>query len=459
MVLDFFYFLYSLKNKQRKAMNLKNKQKGFTLVELILIVGIISIMTIGLYIKYRSVNNAQKIEMQMQDLYAISNNITKGFQSQTSLGTFNNTTAIIKGLIPVEISNSPIISSKFGTTLTLSDKLVAGNPGYEIIINNITPKECSAIATTKFANEVDEIWINGANRKTTGQQLTNANISTIVTQCNTANSVGFRNRVYFSPPTDEYSSNRPNQTNKYYIPTLNANVTSASNTCSMGGTWTGSFCSCPVGQEFNGSACVAHGPLNCAYGEGVRNIGGACEALPPTKASETFFNGTTFVTQAPQHYTSPPTTQAACVTANGYWDRTTNICGGVLPTQTTGAVTAPIPVREGDRYFPQAMNTQVTNLVSDNAVRDSASFCAANGGNWDGKICNYCPSPNGIATTHTRIVNATAGTAIVTNMAANPATVPLSANGHAASSVWNVDRCVTPSAGLMGPTYPQVVTW
>lgn len=436
-------------------MNFKNKQKGFTLVELVLIVGIISLMSIGLYIKYRSVTNEQKVQLQMQDLYAISNNITKGFQSENSLGTFNNTIARTKGLIPREIDNNPNIVSRFGTTLTLSNQLVAGNPGYEILINNITPKECAAIGTTKFANEVDEIWINGANRKTTGTQLTSANIATIVTQCNTANSIGFRNRVYFSIRPEDYSSTRPTQTNKYYIPTLNANVTSASTACPMGGTWTGSFCSCPVGQEFNGSACVAHNVNNCAYGQGVNGVGQPCSALPPTKASETFFNGTTFVTQAPPHYTPPPTTQAACATANGYWDSTTGICGGVLPTQTTGAVTAPSPVYQGGRYFPQTMNGQVNSLVNDNAVRDSSAFCAANGGNWDGKICNYCPSPNSIATTHTRIVNPTAGTALIANMRANPATSATNPIGHPASSVWNVDRCVTPSNG----SYPTPVVW
>lgn len=437
-------------------MNFKNKQKGFTLVELVLIVGLISLMTIGLYVKYRSVTNAQKVQLQMQDLYAISNNITKGYQSETTLGTFNNTTAIGKGLIPTEIANNPNIFSRFGTTITLSPQTVAGNTGYEILINNITPKECASIATTKFGNEVDEIWINGANTKTTGTQLTSANIATIVTQCNTANSIGFRNRVYFATPLDLYNSNRPSQTNKYYIPTLNDNVTSASTACPMGGTWTGSFCSCPVGQEFNGSACAAYSIANCPYGQGLLNPGStACQALPPTKATETFFNGTTFVTQAPPHYVPPPTTQAACNTANGYWDSTTGLCGGVLPTQTTGAVTAPSPVYQGGRNFPQTMNGQVNSLVSDNAVRDSAAFCSANGGNWDGKICNYCPSPNGISSTNTQIVNATTGTATVANMGGNPGTTPTTPLGHTASSVWSVDRCVTPSAG----SYPAKPTW
>lgn len=441
-------------------MNFKNKQKGFTLVELVLIVGIISLMAIGLYIKYRSVNNAQKVQLQMQDLYAISNKITKGYQSETSLGptgSFNNTVAISKGLVPIEIANSPIIVSRFGTTITLSDKTVLGNPGYEILINNITPKECASIGTTKFANDVDEIWINGANTKTTGTQLTSANIANIVTQCNTANSIGFRNRVYFSVNPDTYVSNRSFQTNKYYIPTLNNNVTSVSTACPMGGTWTGSFCSCPANTEFNGSACVSNTTVltNCGYGTGAIQGNNTCQPLPPTNPTETFFNGTTFVTQAPPHYVPPPTTQAACTAASGYWDSTTGICGGVLPTQITGAVTAPSPVYQSGRYFPQATNSQVTALVSDNNVRDSAAFCSANGGNWDGKICNYCPSPNGISTTKTQIVNAQTGTATVANMSANPAPTPNTPNGHSASSVWSTDRCVTPSSG----PYPNPPVW
>lgn len=437
----------------------KNHQKGFTLVELVLVVGLIALMTIGIYLKYKSIYMDRSVQLQMQDLYAFNNKINGAYQSSSSLTTLNNTTAISGGLVPTELINAPNIINRFGSTITLSRQLVAGVEGYEILLNNITPKACSLIGTSKYANEVDEIWINGANNKTTGNSLTAANIATIVTQCNSATSIGFRNRMFYNTPPDSYTQKRPTQTNKYYIPTLNNTVTSASTACGSGGTWNGSFCSCPAGTEFDGAACTSNStPLNCAYGTGTDQTTGACAALPPTKSQETFYNGTTMVTQSPPHYSATaPTTRATCTAANGYWDATTNICGGILPTQTTGSVSAPAPTYQGGRYLPQVMNTQVSSLTQDTNVRDGAGRCAATGGNWDGKICNYCPAPSTIVSTNTRIVNATTGTATVANLSSNP-TAGIALAGHAATSTWNVDRCVTPAASA-APPYPQTVNW
>lgn len=443
-----------------KLIKEKSHKKGFTLIELILVVGIITLMTIGIYVKYKSMYLDRSVQLEMQDLYALNNKINNAYQSSTTLSTLNNTTAISGGLVPTELISAPNIINRFGSTITLSRQLVAGVEGYEILLNNITPKACSLIGTSKYANEVDEIWINGANRKTTGSSLTTANIATIISQCNTATSIGFRNRVFFNTPPDSYTQKRPTQTNKYYIPTLNNSVISASTSCGSGGTWNGSFCSCPAGTSFDGTACTSiANPLNCGYGTGTNSTTGACTALPATKTQETVYNGTTVVTQSTTHYTAPaPTSRAACTAAGGYWDATTSICGGILPTQTYGSVVAPAPTYQGGRYLPQVMNGQVSALTQDTSVRDAAGRCAAAGGNWDGKVCNYCPTPTTISSVNTAIVNATTGNQLVVTLASNPTTNPKIVSGHTSSSTWNTDRCVTPSA-TPGPPYPQTVNW
>lgn len=445
-----------------KLFNLKNKEKGFTLVELVLIVGIIALMTIGIYIKYRSISNNAKIQQQTQDLYALSNKINGAYQSSASLATLNNTTAIAGGLVPTELINSPNIISRFGTTLTLAPSPVpiAGVSGYSITINNITPKFCGSMGTSKYANEVDEVWISGVSRKTTGTSLTNANMTAIITACNTATNIEFRNRMYYNTAPENYLQNRPTQTSKYYIPTLASSVNSASTSCSGGASWTGSFCSCPAGTEWTGSMCASNVtiPTNCGYGTGATLGSTNCSTLPTTKAQETVYNGTTFVTQNITYYSaSAPTTRAACTTAGGYWDAITNICGGIVPGQTAGTKTSLAPTYQGGRYLPQAMNGQVNAQIPVTTVNGAASQCSAAGGNWDGKICNYCPTPTTIGSVNTAIVNANNNTQIAL-MSNNPTTNPRVVSGHATSSTWNVDRCVTPAAAA-APPYPQTVAW
>lgn len=443
-----------------KLTNFKNKEQGFTLVELVLIVGIIALMSIGIYIKYRSISMNNNVQMQMQDLFAMSNKITGAYQSSASLSTLNNTTAIAGGLVPTELINSPNINSRFGTTITLSSTTVAATSGYNITINNISANACGLIGTSKYAKQVDEIWINGVSQKTTGSDLTNANVSSIISACNTATSISFRNRMYYNTAPDSYVQTRPTQTNKYYIPTLASSVNSASTSCGAGGSWTGSFCSCPAGTEWTGSMCSSNVtvPTNCGYGTGATLGSSVCSNLPTTKSQETIYNGTTFVTQNVTYYSATaPTTRAACTAANGYWDAVTNICGGIVPGQAAGTKNSLTPDYQGGRYLPQAMNGQVTAQVPVTTVNGAASQCSAAGGNWDGKICNYCPTPTTIGSVNTAIVNANTNTQVAL-MANNPTTNPKVVSGHTATSTWNVDRCVTPAAAA-APPYPQTVTW
>ena len=123
-----------------KLFNLKNKEKGFTLVELLLIIGLIALASIGIYQKYKKVMTQTNTKLEVQDLYALTNKIGNAYQNSNNLTSLNNTTAIAGGLVPTELISSPNIINRFGGTLTLapSPAPIAGLSGYSITINNIT---------------------------------------------------------------------------------------------------------------------------------------------------------------------------------------------------------------------------------------------------------------------------------------------------------------------------------
>lgn len=429
-------------------LNIKKQKNGFTLVELVLIIGLITIMSIGIYVKYRTMSVSNNIQLQIQDLYAINNKITGAYQSSTSLATLDNTSAIAGSLVPADlvISNSNIMS-RFGTTITLLPTIVAASPSYEIKINNINNNVCGLIGTSKFANEVDEVWIDGVSQKSTGKPLNFSNIDSITNACRNATNISFRNRMFYSIPPNDYVQTRPTQTNKYYIPTIATAVNSVAPSCSGNTSWNGdsSFCSCPAGTEWDGFQCSDNTKgKNCIYGtsavQGAMNDN--CSLLPQTKAQTTVYDGNNFVVENNSYYsTVTPTTRATCDAAAGYWDATTNICGGILPTKVATTKSSSTPLYLSGRYIPQAYNPKITNVTTE---QSSANKCANSGGNWDGKVCNFCPTPTTIEGVNTAIVNAKTGTSVVGNMTNNPVGNPNQNNGHATSSSWNVDRCVTP---------------
>lgn len=443
-----------------KLLNFKNKKNGFTLVETIAILSVVSFMTIGIFAKYNSIALENKIDLQTKDLKMISSKINGAYQTATSLSTLNNTTAIAIGLVPSNLINGSSISSKFGTTLTLSPATVSALPGYEIRINNIPVKACSLIATTPYGNEVGEIWINGINQKTTGLPLTSLNIASIVQECRTATSISFRNKILYNIDPDGYNQIRPLQTDKHYIPTIASSVISSAPSCSGGAVWNASFCACPAGTEWTGVACMSNVTIttNCAYGTGSVLGNTSCSVLPETKVEETIFNGIGHIKQNIDYYEAATyLNRGTCDLAGGYWDSNTNICGGILPAKADGIKNSLVPDFQGGRYLPQPMNTEVSNAMPVTLVQGDQNHCAAVGGNWDGKYCNFCPSPTTIDSVNTAIVDSTTGLDI-SPLSAAPVTNPNLVSGHAASSLWDTDRCVTPGTPG-GPPFPQTVIW
>ena len=440
--------------------NLRNKKvKGFTLVEIMLVVGLISLMSSVIYLKYKAYYLAAATTHQVQDLNFISNKINNAYQGSTSVASLNNTLAIASTLVPQDIKQPPNISNRYGGTLVLLGTTVAGSPAYEIDVNGITSEQCSALAGSDYAYNVDEVWVNGVLQKATGAQMTSANYAAIASACAISTSITFKNRVMFITPTNSYTQSRPNQTGQYYIPTVGNTVTTVGPTaCAGGSAFNGSFCSCPAGTSWNGSACLSTAnPLNCIDGQGADQTTGLCAALPATTPTTTYYNGVTTVTVGQTYFSARPATQAACTAANGYWDSATNLCGGVLPT-AGGAVGAATPNYTGGRYLP---NTYNAAIAIPQVVAELGSTSANASYHFDGRVNNYCPSVadmTAIVTTN-GVVNAKTQTNLIVNMTNNVSAANVAdATTHAVSSTWQVDRCVTPTS-VAGPPFPQTVNW
>ena len=287
-------------------MKIKNKhaQAGFTLLELILYVGIVALTMISVYKFYHKKEIDTKVYVLNKNLQVIDNSIQGTFpviggtySPITNFSSLTSAFAIGANMIPQSmVIDANNIGNDFGGTLTFSAVTVSGTAGYAITLTNIPTDACAKLATSSYGANVQEIAINGTTLKTANAALTNAQLITITAACSsTTNTIAFRN-VLLTMPTTPVGSTTPVRAKEqpYYIPTVGSTATSVGFACAGGSVWNGSFCSCPAGTQWNGSSCIAFGastqPGWCPRGQGYAPGTKTCAVLPATTASYKHWN-------------------------------------------------------------------------------------------------------------------------------------------------------------------------
>lgn len=166
---------------------IKVKKLGFTLIEILLIVGFIATAGLGVYIIYNKVriNNYANTEARNLDL------IRGGVKHL--LANFNNTASISNaiinnaGVMPNNMRNPSdinIINNPFGGTITVSPVNLNGvNDGFRIEYTNVPNGVCVKLATGN-GSKFERLTINGVVVKNLGTN-TQVNIPTAVAQCGT----------------------------------------------------------------------------------------------------------------------------------------------------------------------------------------------------------------------------------------------------------------------------------
>ncbi|HVI40714.1 MAG TPA: type 4 pilus major pilin [Anaerovoracaceae bacterium] len=139
-----------------KIIKRKPKQKGFTLIELLLIVGFISIASIGIYSTAKLAVNTRSAAVEATHLKALGDVLVNsyGIAGDYSLVT-TNTVAQNPSMLPNGMvdSNSGNLVNEFGGTIQVQpapDLInMAGTPlhGFTIIDQNIDAKACIKVVT------------------------------------------------------------------------------------------------------------------------------------------------------------------------------------------------------------------------------------------------------------------------------------------------------------------------
>lgn len=386
--------------------NSKIKQAGFTLIELILVVGLISLITSGLYITYNKKRMDANVTLQSEYLERIEKHLDSLFINSNDFSTINNTFANNFVSVPTELkTGATTFKNLLGGDMNFIyvPKATLGFDGYTIQLTKLSSEACTKIATSKFGYNVPLVRVNNNPMKTISTQFTGVNIANITTACSTTNN----NTVDFSSfPNNLTNLADPNtatsrQNNN--IPAVGDIVTSSTPACTGGSTWNNNACACPVGKIWTGTTCenVNTTFRSCIPGTGWD--GSACSPLPATKS--------TFL-----RYSTPP------VGANPT---------SISPT-VAGSVSAPaagyVDLVGTRRYLPSVPTPPISMYVQ--TPQQTDVNCSASGGHWDGRVCNYCSD----------------ATTTVIKDSANNTVTPTPAI-KSVKSTWDGYRCVTPSTG------------
>lgn len=382
-------------------LKIKNKNKGFSLLELMLWIGIVSVMLIATYSLYKNKMIAVNVENEITNIDIVKKSIDNIYLGSNNFATLTVANIVNANILPPQMINGANIKSAIGNNITFNQIAIGGFNGYEIQINNVKSEECTKFSTSKFISNAEGLRINGVFMKADNTQLTALNIGAITNACSVGgvnNQINIRVIPYRDtvaiplPPAAIRAKEDP-----FFVPATGYIVPAGAgcNTGVTGATWNQNHCSCPTGTKWDGITCKAwqSRPGWCQYGQMVSTVTGNCVAIPATPATTNIYKPTAPANQAacnadPNGFRSP----------GGYWTGT--VCLGIKPSaiKGVGSVTTPIAVATTPVYSIVNPNDSGRNLPAPPLrplkLTTPQALCQNAGGFYDGVTCNICPNIN-----------------------------------------------------------------
>lgn len=172
------------------------KNKGFTLIEILIVIGIIAVMTIGIFIAYTKVQAGSQANNESRNVSTIVAGIRNLYASQGNYNDGAMLTTVIKGnIIPESMLNTgnpstaTAINNSFGGTVTLTPaNLGTGtNNAFDVKYDNVPASVCSKFVT-ESVGVAQKIQVAGTSVKDSTTGNPNLNVPALTTQCNSTGS-------------------------------------------------------------------------------------------------------------------------------------------------------------------------------------------------------------------------------------------------------------------------------
>lgn len=170
---------------------LRNKRKGFSLLELLLVMGIIAALIIAAFVVYPKIQAAQRANVEISNISIIESGIKSLYSSSADYTGVSTTTLLNAKIFPDNMVKSGAVYNVFKGRVTVEYSNYSDG-SYQIFYYNVPDVECSKITAGVF-NKFGQIQINGTVIKSKSQDIT-VDIAKITSYCNNDNN----NRLIFN---------------------------------------------------------------------------------------------------------------------------------------------------------------------------------------------------------------------------------------------------------------------
>lgn len=266
----------------------KNKnKKGFSLLEVVLGLSLISLASAAIYANFNSKKLSANIDRQALLLNDLSERAIRAFSASPNPGDVATTANLIAmRSVPLDLYDPSlgVITNVFGGIISVSGTNHTSNPANVtnpvpvneseagtiiLTLNNVPNYACNKLGTTPYADGAYSFSVNGVAIKNPGEKPDENQIALLSSNCvlDDSNVMAFSHSLYQPDLLDFRVTNNDAKRAKE-LPINIADIGPATvpvQACLGGASWSAASvsCVCPATSSWDGSACV---PFNTGIG-------------------------------------------------------------------------------------------------------------------------------------------------------------------------------------------------
>lgn len=155
-------------------LNKKKIARGFTLIEVLLVVGFIALASIGVYVVYNKVQTGNAANTEARNIDALRAGVKNIYGGSTSYNGLDNTVALQARIVPDNMRSAAAgatdITNSFGGRVTVASTSfgtgAAPNNAFTIQYEGVPIDVCAKLATSAGAG-FNRVQVNGTQVKST----------------------------------------------------------------------------------------------------------------------------------------------------------------------------------------------------------------------------------------------------------------------------------------------------
>lgn len=166
-------------------------KKGFSLLELLLVMGIIAALIIAAFIIFPKIQSSQRVNAEIGNISAIDSGIKSLYSTTVDYSGINTTTLLKAKVFPDNMILNGLVYNSFKGRVNIEPSSYSDGE-YQLTYYGVPDMECSKITSAVF-NKFRQVQVNSKVIKTKYQNIT-VDIASITEMCNSNNN----NRLIFN---------------------------------------------------------------------------------------------------------------------------------------------------------------------------------------------------------------------------------------------------------------------